>query len=95
MLITLLIIAVVSIALNAYQHMERRAERKEANKLIAEGALLEDKVNDLQTKYDNEVLHKEWAIGRIKDQQATIDKLSAITTPAKKVYKPRKEARHD
>lgn len=95
MLITLLIISVASLLLNGYQYAERKAERKETNKLIADGALLEDKMSELQAKYDNEVLHKEWAIGRIKDQQAVIDRLSAITIPSKKTFKSRKEVRHD
>ena len=95
MTITLLVITAASIALNVFQLMERTNERKQTNKLVAEGARLEDKVNELQKKYENEVLHKNWAIGRIKDQQAVIDKLSAVTSPAKKNYKARKEASHD
>lgn len=91
MLVTLLIISVASLFLNGYQYAERKAERKETNKLIADGALLEDRVADLQSKYDNEVLHKNWAIGRIKDQQAVIDRLSAVQAPVKKTYKQRKE----
>ena len=95
MLVTAIILACASLMLNVYQWAERKAERKETNKLIADGALLEDKVNDLQTKYDNEVLHKNWAIGRIKDQQAVIDRLSAMSAPVKKSFKARKEAHHD
>ena len=77
MLITLLITAVTSLVLNGYQWAERKAERKESNGFIAQAALLEDKLERLQKTYDNEVLHKNWAIGRIKDQQATIDQLKA------------------
>lgn len=95
MLVTAIILACASLMLNVYQWAEGKAERKETNKLIADGALLEDKVNDLQTKYDNEVLHKNWAIGRIKDQQAVIDRLSAMPAPVKKTFKARKEANHD
>lgn len=97
MTITLLIIAVASLMLNVYQWQERRIERKEANKMIADAALLGDKYNKLTATYENEKLHKEWAIGRIKDQQSVIDRLKAIGTPAKakKVYKLRKEADND
>lgn len=91
MLVTLAIVAGASLLLNGYQWAERRNERKETDKLIANAARLEDKVDDLQTKYDNEVLHKNWAIGRIKDQQAVIDRLSAVQAPVKKTYKQRKE----
>jgi hypothetical protein len=77
MLITLLIIAVTSLVLNGYQWAERKVERKESNGFIAQAALLEDKLERLQKTYDNEVLHKNWAIGRIKDQQAAIDQLKA------------------
>lgn len=77
MLITALILAVASLMLNVYQWAERRAEKKESNGFIAQAALLEDKLERLQKTYDNEVLHKNWAIGRIKDQQAAIDQLKA------------------
>ena len=81
MTITLLIIAVASLALNGYQCAERRIERKETSRLIAEGAVLEAKYSELKGVYDNERLHKEWAIGRIKDQQAVIDQLKAGASP--------------
>jgi len=77
MTITLLIIAAASIALNVFQFMERRIEKKEINKLVADGALLEKEHQKLTAVYNNEKLHKEWAIGRIKDQQAAIDQLKA------------------
>ena len=78
MTITLLIIAAASIALNVFQYMERREERKETDKLIADAALLEDKHDKLVKTYQNEKLHREWAVGRIQDQQAVIDRLTNI-----------------
>ena len=83
MTITLLIIAAASIALNVFQYMERRAEKKGTEKLVADGAILEERLAKLTDVYNNEVLHKEWAIGRIKDQQAVIDQLKAGVMPRK------------
>ena len=103
MTITLLIITAASIALNVFQFMERKAERKQHHGLIAEAARLEDSYNELKATYEhqkltavynNEKLHKEWAIGRIKDQQAVIDQLKSNIMP-KKAYRPRKDANHD
>lgn len=92
MTITLLIIAAASIALNVFQFMERRAERKNTDSLIADAALLEDKLANLQGKFDNQKLHTEWAIGRLKDQQAVIDQLKQNIMPKKTAFKSRKEA---
>ena len=95
MTITLLIITAASIALNVFQLMERKGEKKELNKLVADGALLEQEHKKLTAVYENEKLHKEWAIGRIKDQQAVIEQLKMNIVPrAKKPY-PRKEARKE
>ena len=94
MTITLLNITAASIALNVFQLMERKGEKKELNKLVADGALLEQEHKKLTAVYENEKLHKEWAIGRIKDQQAVIDQLKSNIMP-KKAYRPRKEANHD
>lgn len=90
MTITLLIITAASIALNVFQFMERRIEKKEINKLVEKGALLEQEHQKLTAVYNNEKLHKEWAIGRIKDQQAVIDQLKKGVMPKKS----RKEADH-
>lgn len=81
MTITLLIIAASSIALNVFQWMERKMERKETNRLVAEAALLESKYDKLLKTYQNEKLHREWAVGRIQDQQAVINKLTSINKP--------------
>ena len=89
MTITLLIITAASIALNVFQCMERRIEKKDADKSIEENAKLQDRYNSLIKTYNNEKLHKEWAIGRIKDQQACIDQLRQGKT--KRTYKTRKE----
>ena len=88
MTITLLIIAAASIALNVFQYMERRIERKDTRSLIEENALTNEELADIKAKYQNEVHHKEWAIGRIKDQQAVIDQLKKGVMPKKS----RKEA---
>lgn len=81
MTITLLIIAASSIALNVFQFMERIAERKETNRLVAEAALLERDHEKLVKTYQNEKLHREWAVGRIQDQQAVINKITSINKP--------------
>jgi hypothetical protein len=90
MLVTAIILACASLMLNVYQWAERRVERKEANRFVADAARLESRCQDLKKSFDNEKLHTEWAIGRIKDQQAVIDQLKHNLTP-KRVYKPRKE----
>ena len=95
----LIVLAVASIAMNVLQWMERRQEKKEcrrevddaqkeSRKLIADAALLENKYNELKADYDNEVNHREWAIGRIKDQQTVIRQLERGAKPRKQ----RKEA---
>ena len=94
MTITLLIITAASIALNVFQLMERKGEKKELNRLVADGALLEQEHKKLTAVYENEKLHKEWAIGRIKDQQAVIDQLKS-NIMSKKAYRPRKEVHND
>ena len=81
MTITLLIIAASSIALNVFQLMERVAERKETNRLVADAALLERDHEKLVKTYQNEKLHREWAVGRIQDQQAVINRLTSINKP--------------
>jgi seryl-tRNA(Sec) selenium transferase len=104
MTITLLIITAASIALNVFQLMERKGEKKELNRLVADGALLEQEHKKLTAVYENEKLtavyeneklHKEWAIGRIKDQQAVIEQLKMNIVPRTKKPYPRKEARND
>ena len=92
MTITLLVITAASIALNVFQFMERRIEKKESDRMIGDAALLEDKYNELTATYNNEKLHKEWAIGRIKDQQAVIDQLKQNRPLMRRI---RKEADHD
>ena len=87
MLITLLIVAAVSLMLNVYQWAEHKAEKRENRQMVEELALLESKHQELTDTYNNEKLHREWAMGRIKDQQAVIDQLKSN----KATYKPRKE----
>ena len=94
-IITLLIIAAVSIALNVIQCIERRGEKKEAEKsaheLIKESARLEADLEQVKADLENEENHRKWAIGRIKDQQAVIDQLKSNKG---KTYKARKEGGH-
>ena len=92
MQITLAIIAVASIALNIIQGMGNWMERKQQTQLIKDAALLEEKHLKLEETYKNEKLHREWAIGRIQDQQAVIDQLRG-NLAQKKPKKGRKEAR--
>jgi len=87
MTITLLIVAASSLMLNVYQWAERKAEKRENRQMVADAAQLESKYNDLLKTYQNEKLHRQWAIGRINDQQAVIDQLKSN----KVTYKPRKE----
>ena len=87
MLITLLIVAVASLMLNVYQWTEHKVEKRENRQMVEELALLESKHQELTDTYNNEKLHREWAMGRIKDQQAVIDQLKSN----KVTYKPRKE----
>ena len=90
MLITLTIIAITSLLMNGAQWVERRYERKDTERIIREGARLEEELKSLTATYNNEVLHRQWAMGRIKDQQAVIDQLKSN----KVTYKPRKEGGH-
>lgn len=94
MTITLLIIAAASIALNVFQYMERRAERVETYKLVGDHALLAQAHDELVKTYQNEKLHREWAVGRIQDQQAVISQLKNNIMPAKprRTFRSRKEA---
>ena len=87
--ITLLVIAAASIAINVFQFMERRMEKKEADELARKATIKELDYDALLKAYNNEKLHKEWAIGRIKDQQAVIDRLSALHKPTRPTKKPR------
>ena len=103
MTITILsIIAVASLLLNVAQWYERKNERKEneaereaerekANRYIAELAKKEVALDEMTDKYNNEVQHREWAIGRIKDQQSVINQLERGITPKKRQYKGRKD----
>ena len=85
MLITLTIIAVTSLLMNGAQWVERKYERKETERFIRDGAILEKELAEVKAELDNEKLHVSWAKGRIKDQQVCINKLGG------KTYKPRKE----
>ena len=83
MTITLFIIAAASIVMNVVLWLDKKAARKECNQFIADNAALEIKLNELTQKYDNEVEHRRWAIGRIKDQQTVIRQLERGAKPRK------------
>ena len=86
--ITLLILAAASLAFNGYQWAERRAERRDANAFIAKGARMEVELDKTKSELANEVNHREWAIGRIKDQQVLISGLrNALKAASKDRYK--------
>lgn len=87
-IIALIIIAAASIVMNVVLWMDKKAARKECNQFIADNASLEYRLDELTQKYDNEVKHREWAIGRIKDQQTVIRQLERGAKPRKQ----RKEA---
>jgi len=87
--ITLIIIAVACGTMNVLQYMERRIERNETNRIIAKAARLERERDEMESKFNNEKLHREWAIGRIKDQDKVIKQLERNIKPR------RKEARNE
>ena len=88
MTIALIIIAAASIVMNVVLWLDKKASRKECNQFIADNASLEYRLDELSQKYDNEVEHRRWAIGRIKDQQTVIRQLERGAKPRKQ----RKEA---
>lgn len=83
MTIALIIIAAASIVMNVVLWMDKKAARKECNQFIADNASLEVRLDELTEKYDNEVEHRRWAIGRIKDQQTVIRQLERGAKPRK------------
>jgi hypothetical protein len=87
--ITLIIFAVACSAMNVLQYMERRIERNETNRIIAKAARIERERDEMEASYKNEKLHREWAIGRIKDQDKVIKQLERNIRPR------RKEASHE
>ena len=80
--ITLLVLAIASLMCNALQYQERRIERKEANGYIKTLAKMEIELNEVKGNYLNEVNHREWAIGRIKDQATLIKSLEKLLKDA-------------
>jgi hypothetical protein len=88
MTIALVIVAAASIVMNVVLWLDKKAARKECNQFIADNASLEYRLDELSQKYDNEVEHRRWAIGRIKDQQTVIRQLERGAKPRKQ----RKEA---
>ena len=88
MMTTLIVIAVASLCANVLQWIERRQEHKETRRLIEDATALEHRLDDVTAKYENEVQHRKWAIGRIKDQQTVIRRLERGDKPRKQ----RKEA---
>ena len=81
--IALIIIAAASIVMNVVLWLDKKAARKECNQFIADNASLEYRLDELTQKYDNEVEHRRWAIGRIKDQQTVIRQLERGAKPRK------------
>ena len=84
MMTTLIVIAVASLCANILQWIERKQEHKETRRLIEDATALEHHLDDVTAKYENEVEHRRWAIGRIKDQQKVISQLE-------RNFKPRKQ----
>lgn len=83
MTIALVIVAAASIVMNVVLWLDKKAARKECNQFIADNASLEYRLDELSQKYDNEVEHRRWAIGRIKDQQTVIRQLERGAKPRK------------
>lgn len=80
--ITLLILAIASLMCNVAQYQERRIERKEANGYIKTLAKMEGELAETKSAYLNEQNHREWAIGRIKDQATLIKSLEKLLKAA-------------
>lgn len=91
---TLLIIAVACAAMNVLQFMERRIERNETTAIIAKAARLERDLDEMEANYKNEKLHREWAIGRIKDQDKVIKQLERNIKPRRKEANNENPHRH-
>ena len=86
--IILAIVTAASVIVNIALLLDRKERRKETNQFIADNAALEYRLDELHKKYDNEVEHRRWAIGRIKDQQTVIRQLEKGIKPKR----ARKEA---
>lgn len=80
--ITLLVLAIASLMCNAVQYQERRIERKETNGYIKTLAQMESELAEVRETYLNEKNHREWAIGRIKDQDALVKNLERLLKAA-------------
>ena len=87
-IISLAVVSSASIALNFGFFAEARHKDKECNDFIKDAALLEKQLADTKAELANEKMHREWAIGRIKDQDALIKGLShALKSASKDRYK--------
>ena len=98
---TITIIAVLAVAAgggimsSVVQWRSRKDERREYQQWIKANAALELERDELQSKYDNERKHTSWAIGRIKDQSATIRSLEQMLKSASKYhYNKWRERKH-
>lgn len=74
-IIAFAVISAASIAINVWQYKSHKASKNETSRLIKDAAKLELELTDVKEKLANETNHREWAIGRIKDQSATIRSL--------------------
>ena len=89
---TITIIAVLAVAAgggimsSVVQWRSRKDERREYQQWIKANASLELERDELQAKYDNERRHTSWAIGRIKDQSASIRSLEKMLKAASKYH---------
>ena len=83
-IIALTAVAAASIALNIRHDKERKYYQSETNKFIKYAAKLEHELASVKDELANEKKHREWAIGRIKDQAVLINGLRNALKAASK-----------
>ena len=83
-IIALTAVSAASIAINAWQYKERGHCQSGTNEIIKDAAKIELELASVKDELDNERKHREWAIGRIKDQAVLITGLRNALKAASK-----------
>jgi len=95
-IIALTAVSAASIALNMGQYKERQHCQSETNKFIKDAAKLELELASVKDELDNERKHREWAIGRLKDQGILITGLrNALKAASKDRWKQWQEKQRE
>lgn len=95
-IIALTAISAASIALNIGQYKERQHCQGETNQFIKDAAKLELELARIKDELANEKNHREWAIGRIKDQSTLITGLrNALKSASKDRWKQWQEKQRE